>query len=355
MDSADAAVPDKPLVSVVIPTRNRREILSRCLEALAWQTYRPYEVVVVDDCSSDDTPQYLREFAAGHPDMSFRWLRNETQAGANPSRNHGVRNSNGAFIAFADDDCIPQPQWLERLMAGFVSDRVAAVTGRVVDPKPANIYELTFKGTHRVHGGVQATRLVAGNMCVRRDLLSKCMLDEDRAGPSSDVSVSGRGDEEGLFLMLQAAGWEQRVAPDAVVLHDHHYSRRAFFRQAYRGGASAARLGYKYHLPPRIELMPLSLAYLLLPLIWLGGGWWCPTAVYAAIFLAAVLYNELLRKRKTVLETLITFPVLLAYYHLRLAGYLAQYVRLLTGKQRLRRIRLPHTIVTPHQDRAHDK
>ncbi len=333
-------MPDKPLVSVVIPTCNRREILTRCLASLARQTYRPIEIIVVDDGSVDDTPEYLANFTADHPDLDFKCFRNEPQAGANPSRNRGIRESTGAFVAFADDDCIAEPEWVARLMAGFVSDRIAAVTGRVDDPEPTNIYELTFKGTHRVHGGVHATRLVAGNMCVRRDLLLKYQLDEDRAAAKPDVSVSGRGDEEGLFLMLRAASYELRVAPDAAVLHEHYYSRRSFFRQAYRGGASAARLGYKYHLPPRIELMPLLFAYLLLPLIGFGGGWWLPSAFYAAFFLVAIVYNDLFRKRKTVFETLITLPVLLAYYHIRLAGYIVQCVRLRAGKDRIERVRL---------------
>ena len=237
---------------------------------------------MVDDCSTDDTPQFLARFAADHPTMTFRWLRNEPQAGANPSRNRGIRESRGDFIAFLDDDCIPQPDWLQHLLAAFVSDQVAAVTGRVDDPPPANIYELAFKGTHRVDGRVRAVRLIGGNMCVRRHLLLKHMLDEDRAAIDADVSVSGRGDEEGLFLMLRAAGYEQRVAEDAVVLHEHYYTRRTFFRQAYRGGRATARLGYKYHLPPRVELSPLLLAYLLLPTAWIGPWWWLAPVVPAS-------------------------------------------------------------------------
>ncbi|GAF92689.1 unnamed protein product, partial [marine sediment metagenome] len=155
---------DAPLVSVVVPTRNRREVLSRALEALARQTYEPFEIIVVDDGSTDDTPMLLARFAEQNPSLAFRWLRNEPQRGANPSRNRGVGEARGPFVAFVDDDCIAEPEWLERLLAGFLSDRVAAVTGRVDDPEPANIYELTFKGTHRVHGRGKATRLVAGNM-----------------------------------------------------------------------------------------------------------------------------------------------------------------------------------------------
>ena len=88
-------------------------------------------------------------------------------------------------MAFLDDDCIAAPDWLERIVAGFTSEKVAAVTGAVMDVDPANIYELTLKGNHRVHGDAHATRLVGGNMCVRRDRLTDDMFDEDRAGAHS--------------------------------------------------------------------------------------------------------------------------------------------------------------------------
>ena len=112
-----------------------------------------------------------------------------------------------------------RPDWLEKILAGFDSPRVAAVTGMVEDPPPTNLYELTLKGLHRVHGKVHANRLIAGNMCIRRGPLFECRLDEDRpAQPMAkdgtpDVTVSGRGDEEGLFLRLRAAGYEVRPCP----------------------------------------------------------------------------------------------------------------------------------------------
>jgi len=326
-----------PLVSVVIPTRNRAAPLGACLDAVSRQTYPDFEVIVVDDGSTDSTPDVLARFAAGYPHVKLTPIRNEPQIGANPARNRGIERSAGEFVAFLDDDCVPAHDWLERLLGGFVSDRVAAVTGRVDNKPPANVYELTLKGTQRVHGRTRAGRLVAGNMCVRRAQLMEFGFDEDRAGTSPDVTVSGRGDEEGLHLLLKASGYEQRVVHDAVVVHAHPHTRRTFYRQAYRGGAAAARLGYKYRLAPRVELVPLLAAYLTLPLArQFRFGWFAP-AVCAGFFLAAILYNDLFRKMKTPYETFVTFPMLLAYYHARLLGYAVQYVRLWLGLDRITR------------------
>ena len=337
---------DVPLVSVVIPTCNRRELLERCLGALVTQTYPRFEIVVVDDGSTDDTPEFLARFVADHPELAIRILRHTPSIGANPSRNRGIREAAGEFVAFEDSDCMAHKDWIEQLVAGFVSDRTAAVTGLVVDPKPSNIFELTFKGTHRIGKAGPARRLIAGNMCVRAKILGDHLMDEDRATPTvgsdgrPEVSVSGRGDEEGLFLMLRAAGHEILAVPDAVVFHEHHYSARTFFRQAFRGGRSAAKLVYKYYLPQRLDLLPFILAYVSLPFIFLGPWFAIVPAFFFTGALAAITYNDLFRKAKTVGETLVSFPVLLAYYQVRLAGYVVETIRLRLGLCSIERTRL---------------
>jgi glycosyltransferase involved in cell wall biosynthesis len=330
----------QPLVSVVVPTHSRSSMLLRCLAALAAQDYAPFEVVVVDDGSTDDTRDRLARFAHDHPGLRLTVLHNAPQIGANPSRKRGIEASRGSLVAFEDDDCIADASWLSALVRGFTSERVGAVTGIVEDPAPKNIYDLAFRGTHRVHGRLHATRLVAGNMCVRRDLLEGT-LDGDRAEVSADLSVSGRGDEEDLFLKLKSRGYLVVVAHDAKVLHVHYYSRRSFYRQALRGGASSAKLGYKYYLPPRIELLCLAGGY-----VFAAGALvspWCllPSAACFGLFTAgALVYNEIARKRKTVRETLVSTPVMAIYYHVRTYGYLRQYARLWLGLDTLPRVRL---------------
>lgn len=342
----------RPLVSVVLPTRDRLPVFRSCLESLLQQTHRPLEIIIVDDGSTDQTPAFLNGFISPDPLVCVRAFRHSNAMGANPSRNHGIRESSGVFVAFLDDDCIAEPTWIERLLKRFADERVGAVTGLVVDPPPCNLFDLAHKGTHRVYGKVQATRMVAGNMCVRREFLNRHMLDEDRAGVPKDVTVSGRGDEEGLYLAMRAAGHEIRVAHDAVVLHDHHYTANTYFRRALRGGVSTARLGYKYYLPPRVELVPLFLAWVTLPLVawnvWLG----LVPAAFATLSLAAILYNELFRKAKTVWETFITLPLVIAFFHARMIGYVGEHIRLRTRKHGLQRIRLPRANPPPSADRT---
>jgi glycosyltransferase involved in cell wall biosynthesis len=335
-----------PLVSVVIPTCNRRDLLERCLHALTIQTHGHIEIIVIDDASTDDTPQFMNQFIDQHPSLTIHYLRNKAHAGANPSRNRGILAATGTFIAFEDSDCIAEPNWIENLLRGFTSDQVVAVVGLVKDPPPTNIYELAFRGTHRVTDSAHARRLVGGNMCLRRTVLLDFMVDEDRAAKAVnadgtvDVSVSGRGDEEGLYLMLKAAGHEIRTAPDAAVLHEHHYNRRSFFRQAFRGGQSAAKLVYKYYLRQRLDLLPFILGYLSLPLLLADIRLALIPAFFFAAAVAAIAYNDIARKGKTLGETIRSFPTLIAYYHVRLIGYVTETVKLRIGKHTITRQRL---------------
>jgi GT2 family glycosyltransferase len=319
---------------VIVPTCNRSARVRQCLRAVANQGFRDFEVIVVDDGSTDDTPSILRRLAAQLADTKLSVLRNETTLGANPARLRGVEACRGEILVFLDDDCIPRPEWLERLLVPLIDPDVAAATGMVLDPEPRNVFELAFKGTHRVGRPGPAGRIVMGNLAVRRAPFLECGLDLDRATVARDregkvdLTVSGRGDEEGLYLRLRARGHRVHAAPAAVVLHEASHTATTFFRQAWRGGRSAARLVYKYHLPPRLDCTLWTLAWLSLALPFLHRDLAWGTAVLFGLALAAITWNDLFRKGKTLRETLRSFPALLAWYQVRTLAYLVESLRL---------------------------
>ncbi len=342
-DVTECANLDESLVvSVVVPTYDRRDLVIRCVEALAAQRFESFEVIVVDDGSTDDSVARLEKLASEHPGLRLQVLVNDVNRGANYSRNRGIRAARGGIVAFLDSDCLARPDWLPRLVAGFEDERIAAITGLVVDPEPRNVWELAFKGTHRIARAGPARRLIAGNMAVRRSLLRAYALDEDYGfrPDRPDLGTSGRCDEEGLFLRLRANGHRVIARPDAVVDHEHHYDRASFFRQAYRGGRSAARLVYKFHLRPRIDMLPFIATYALLPLALLDSRLLGLSGVSLLSALAAISYNDLHLKGKSIGETLRSFPALVAYYHVRLIGYIHQTIALHLGSTGIRRERL---------------
>jgi glycosyltransferase involved in cell wall biosynthesis len=108
------AVTSAPSVSVIVPVRDRRVLLRSLLEALAKQTYRDFEVVVVDDGSRDGSGDEADTFG----DIAIRVVRTEG-VGAVAARRAGVAASAGHFLAFTDSDCEPDADWLQEGVAAL--------------------------------------------------------------------------------------------------------------------------------------------------------------------------------------------------------------------------------------------
>jgi glycosyltransferase involved in cell wall biosynthesis len=106
------------LVSVIIPTFNRESLLADAMDSVWHQTYRPIELLIVDDGSTDDTAKLVDNWAKEHQDETFtlKYLSQSNQ-GVSAARNHGLRESRGEFIQFLDSDDILAPEKLSRCVA----------------------------------------------------------------------------------------------------------------------------------------------------------------------------------------------------------------------------------------------
>ncbi len=98
---------EQPLVSVIIPTHNRSKPLMEAIGSVLNQTYQNVEVVVVDDCGSDDTPEVVKALAATDPRVVY--LRLERNQRANAARNRGFEISRGAYVNYLDSDDLFRP------------------------------------------------------------------------------------------------------------------------------------------------------------------------------------------------------------------------------------------------------
>ena len=122
----------RPFVSVIIPTYNRAASLRQTVDTFLAQTYPAdgWELLLVDNASTDDTWNVIRELSAG--EGRIKAVR-ELRRGAHFARNTGAVQARGTVLYFTDDDMLASPDILERIVEGFEADRsVAVVTGRVV-------------------------------------------------------------------------------------------------------------------------------------------------------------------------------------------------------------------------------
>ncbi|MGY6630159.1 MAG: glycosyltransferase [Wenzhouxiangella sp.] len=122
--------PETPRVSIVIPVFNKREVTAACLHSLVdTEAGRDFEIIVVDDCSGDDTPDYLAAC------QGLTVLRNEENAGFIDSCNRGAAAARGEFLVFLNNDTTLTPGWLDALVRVFENhDRVGVVGARLVYP-----------------------------------------------------------------------------------------------------------------------------------------------------------------------------------------------------------------------------
>lgn len=122
-----------PRVSVVIATHSRSQLIPDVLAALQSQTLgtEEFEVVVVDDASTDDTWSVLERCAAGTT-LRLKCVRLGVNSGAGGARTVGVNSARAEVVAFTDDDCLPDSSWLERLIAPFDAGGDVVVQGRTV-------------------------------------------------------------------------------------------------------------------------------------------------------------------------------------------------------------------------------
>lgn len=101
------------LVSIVMPSYNAEKFVSETIESVLRQTYTNWELIIVDDCSKDNTAEVVANFQ----DARIRFMRNEKNSGAAVSRNRALREAKGRWIAFLDSDDLWEPEKLEKQIA----------------------------------------------------------------------------------------------------------------------------------------------------------------------------------------------------------------------------------------------
>jgi GT2 family glycosyltransferase len=200
-----------PKVAVVVPTRGRAGRLARLMTALEKQTLPPedFEVIVVDDASNDDTPVELRRLAANSP-LAVHVLRQELQLGPAAARNAGWRKTRAPVVAFTDDDCVPEPDWL-RAGLDAMDGAARVVVGHTAPP--ADQLALASAPFSRVMEVDDTRFLETCNVFYRT-------VDLEAAGGFDERFRRPSGEDTDLGLRVLATGVESVYAPGAVVRHD---------------------------------------------------------------------------------------------------------------------------------------
>lgn len=113
------------MISIVVPVYNAGRFIRETVDTVLHQTYRDWELILVDDCSSDDSVAVIEEIIRTHPEAGIRLIRGERNEGAAAARNRGTKTAEGRYLAFLDADDLWFPEKLEDELR-FMEERQAA-------------------------------------------------------------------------------------------------------------------------------------------------------------------------------------------------------------------------------------
>lgn len=231
-----------PHISVIVPVYNGAGTIETCIESLLDQRGAPpYEVLIVENGSTDDTSEVVARYPVR--------LLHSDQRGPAAARNHGIAHSAGAIIAFTDADCIADPDWLAHLSAAYADPQIVGVGGAIIaythaqrnlverfsDDQAPLINFISGEGEFLPH-------LYTANASYRRAVL-------DAMGGFNPHLLTGEDVDLAWRVQLQTGG-TLAYAPDAIIRHRHRSSVKRLARQYRQYGFGEIMLDTLYGSQP---------------------------------------------------------------------------------------------------------
>lgn len=221
------------LVSIILPTYNRARLLDGCIKSVLKQTYENWELIIADDCSTDETEDISKKFVSQYRNIVY--YKNKKRIGLPANRNKAIDISNGEVIFFIEDDLILHPNCLKILVETYdklnENNKVGGIAPRLNEELSSlkenfmNKNRLPFyinKYTGRIFvnynkdfGGIQ--EVVTLHAC---SLLNKKALVDVGGYPENLFKESFSGEESYVFLIMKKKGYKLYFQPTAVADHN---------------------------------------------------------------------------------------------------------------------------------------
>jgi len=210
-------------VSVYIPCYNVEEYLARSIEGVLRQTHGADEILIVDDGSRDGTAEVAARYAV-------RILRHERNRGLAAARNTALRSARNDLVAALDADCVPEPDWLEKLVVHLGDATVAAAGGRLLETVQSSAADRWRKAHMPQEWGEAPARnprfMFGSNVVLRKSVVEEVgWYDENLRTNGEDVDLSAR---------LRARGYSFVYDPQAGVKHLRHDTVRSVLDAYWR-------------------------------------------------------------------------------------------------------------------------
>ena len=213
-----------PTVAIVVPTKNRRSRLERLLESIdRLRGLRPDEVIVIDGGSRDSSAEFLQEWSVRPHSFEPVVVSQTNGTGPGHARNLGLAATSADIVAFSDDDCIVDPDWLRLLVGPIdVSRRIVGTGGRVL-PIGVDVISRYYAFYRILEPPPSMLYLVTANCAYSRQEAVEV------GGFDSTIPTPG-GEDVALSIRLRRAGWTFEYVSDALVRHEFRPDVMDFIR-----------------------------------------------------------------------------------------------------------------------------
>ena len=247
-----------PRISVVIPVFNCEKTMDKCLQSLIGQEHDAFEIIIVDDGSTDGTVQICRSHGGVN-------VISRQRGGPSRGRNIGIETARGEFVAFTDGDCVPDSRWLAELEKGFAGPEIAGVGGDQLSPDDDTKTGKEIQGFLKAVGFLgdyvkdwktprETEHNPTCNAMYRRSVLLQVGGFDEKLWPGEDVDLDYR---------IRKAGFKLVYNPGAVVRHYRPGTYRKFAAMMFRYGSAQRQLVKKYGFFRKIQFLPFILTSLL--------------------------------------------------------------------------------------------
>ncbi|PIT90620.1 MAG: hypothetical protein COU22_01145 [Candidatus Komeilibacteria bacterium CG10_big_fil_rev_8_21_14_0_10_41_13] len=213
--------------SIIVPTYNRLGYFKKCLESLFNLNYENYEIIVVNDNSSDQTKNYLNSIK----DSRLKIINNENNLGPAGSRNQGVAQADFEILAFTDDDCLADPDWLSNLAAGFVDAKTGLVIGQTF------YINKNYRGyfPERLVKNPGAKWPMTSNIAYKKEVFDKL------GGFNHDFYQPFNNEDTEMAIRALAGGYGLNRSPEAIICHQAAlWTPRALLQSAHNASVWAS-------------------------------------------------------------------------------------------------------------------
>ncbi len=254
--------------SVIVPAYNdckRLQLLLHSFDSLEYD--KPFEVIIVDDASSDKTPDVCQNWSKEWHPYEFKYIRHSENKGPGVARNTGLEMARGDIIAFTDSDCRVHPHWLNKITCSLNKEkRIVGAGGRVKAVSEKSMFARHFL-FHRVLEPSEKLHYLVTCNCA---FLKAPLLDV--GGFAGDIRNPG-GEDISACIHLWKKGWRFAYQEDAIVYHDFDTNLHAFIKTWYNYGFGCSVVVHRCLNPDEIYPNPQQIpdyenywpGYLMLP------------------------------------------------------------------------------------------